>query len=64
MLPKKENASQLSFYSTFEEQLNRRHPLFILADKINWLSFEENFSKYYREGFGRPAKPIRYWFPC
>lgn len=59
MLPKKENASQLSFYSTFEEQLNHRHPLFILADKINWSVFEESFAKHYREGFGRPAKPIR-----
>jgi IS5 family transposase len=59
MLPKKENSSQLSFYSTFEEQLNHRHPLFILAGKINWTVFEENFAKHYREGFGRPAKPIR-----
>lgn len=59
MLPKKENAAQLSFYSTFEEQLNRRHPLFILAGKINWPVFEDSFSKHYCEGFGRPAKPIR-----
>ena len=59
MLPKKENTAQLSFYSTFEEQLNRRHPLFILAGKINWSVFEESFAKHYREGFGRPAKPIR-----
>ncbi len=59
MLPKKENTAQLSFYSTFEEQLNHRHPLFILAGKINWRVFEESLSKHYREGFGRPAKPIR-----
>lgn len=59
MLPKKENVAQLSFYSTFEEQLNHRHPLFILAGKIGWSVFEESFSKHYCEGFGRPAKPIR-----
>lgn len=59
MLPRKENTSQLSFYSTFEEQLNHRHPLFILAGKINWPVFEESFAKHYRAGFGRPAKPIR-----
>jgi hypothetical protein len=34
MLHKKENVAQLSFYSTFEEQLNHRHPLFILAAKL------------------------------
>ncbi len=59
MLPNKENTAQLSFYSTFEEQLNRRHPLLILAGKINWHLFEESFDKHYKEGFGRPAKPIR-----
>lgn len=59
MLSKPENSSQLSFYSTFEEQLNHRHPLFILANKIDWSLFEREFSKHYKEGFGRPAKPIR-----
>lgn len=59
MLSKKGKAtSQLGFYSTFEEQLSHQHPLYILANKIDWKVFEEAFSKHYSEE-GRPAKPIR-----
>jgi len=58
MLSKKLNTPQLGFYSTFEEQLSRRHPLYILANTINWNIFEEAFSELYSQE-GRPAKPIR-----
>lgn len=58
MLSRQENTSQLSFYSTFEEQLSHKHPLYILANKIKWEDFEKAFSKLYSEE-GRPAKPIR-----
>lgn len=59
MLPKKgKNTSQLGFYSTFEEQLSHQHPLYILANKIDWKMFEEAFKKHYSDE-GRPAKPIR-----
>jgi IS5 family transposase len=49
----------MGFYSTFEEQLNRKHPLYILANKINWQQFEEAFKDLYCPDNGRPAKPIR-----
>lgn len=58
MLSKQASLSQLSFYSTFEEQLSHRHPLYILANQIEWTIFEEAFAKLYSEE-GRPAKPIR-----
>lgn len=58
MLPTQVSHSQLSFYSTFEEQLSHRHPLYILANQIQWDIFEQAFSKLYSEE-GRPAKPIR-----
>lgn len=58
MLSKKRDIAQLGFYSTFEEQLSHQHPLYILANKINWEIFEEAFSKLYSDE-GRPAKPIR-----
>ena len=58
MLSKQPNTSQLSFFSTFEEQLSHKHPLYILANTINWEIFEKAFSKLYSEE-GRPAKPIR-----
>ena len=58
MAPKQVSQSQLSFYSTFEEQLSHRHPLYILANQIKWNIFEEAFTPLYSEE-GRPGKPIR-----
>lgn len=58
MLSKPASVSQLSFYNTFEEQLSHRHPLYILANQIQWGIFEQAFAKLYSEE-GRPAKPIR-----
>jgi IS5 family transposase len=49
----------MGFYSTFEEQLDHRHPLYILANKINWKEFEAAFAKHYSQKMGAPAKPIR-----
>ncbi|MBK7884582.1 MAG: hypothetical protein IPJ81_12960 [Chitinophagaceae bacterium] len=34
---------KLVFYSSFEEQLNHSHPLYILANRIDWNVFEEAF---------------------
>lgn len=59
MLSKPANIFQMSFYSTFEEQLSRRHPLYILANRINWQQFGEAFKDLYCLDNGRPAKPIR-----
>src|SRR3989337_3373034 len=59
MQNKSKNPGQLGFYSTFEEQLNHQHPLYILANKINWSCFEESFRTLYSDDMGRPAKPIR-----
>jgi len=59
MLNKKQSEQQLSFYSTLEEQLNHQHPLYILSNQIDWLFFENTFSKHYSADMGAPAKPIR-----
>jgi IS5 family transposase len=58
MLAKKQSTAQLGFYCTFEEQLSHQHPLYILANKIQWDIFEKAFVDLYSEE-GRPAKPIR-----
>jgi IS5 family transposase len=58
MLNKEKTKNQLGFYSTFEEQLSHKHPLYILANEVNWELFENEFSKLYSTE-GRPAKPIR-----
>lgn len=49
----------MGFYSPFEEQLSHQHPLYILANKINWQQFEDAFAKHYSQTMGAPAKPIR-----
>jgi transposase, IS5 family len=59
MLSKTTNSGQMGFYSTFEEQLSRKHPLYILAHQVNWLGFDEAFKDLYCPDNGRPAKPIR-----
>ncbi len=58
MLAKRQSDTQLSFYSTFEEQLSHRHPLYTLANKIDWNIFEVAFARLYSKE-GRPGKPIR-----
>jgi IS5 family transposase len=59
MLPEKKNKQQLGFYSTFEEQLDHTHPLYILANTVDWLKFDNAFAKHYSATMGAPAKPIR-----
>lgn len=54
----KNSISLPSMYSTLADMLNPRHPLYQLANKINWQLFEDSFSKFYSEK-GRPGKPIR-----
>ena len=59
MLSKPKNTSQLGFFIRFEDQLNQAHPLFQLANVIQWQVFEDSFSKHYSATMGAPAKPIR-----
>jgi len=42
-----------------DQILNRRHPLFRLADSIDWTIFEKEFGPLYVEKMGRPGLPIR-----
>jgi IS5 family transposase len=60
MLNQPKNTTQLSFLQPgLKEQLSNKHPLYILAEHVNWQLFEDSFKKHYKENFGRPAKPIR-----
>lgn len=59
MLSKPINNAQLNFLQPgLYEQLSGKHPLYILAGKINWPLFEKAFAGHYSTE-GRPAKPIR-----
>lgn len=48
-----------SFFSNLSDMLNQSHPLYKLADKIDWVKFDASFSPLYCPNNGRPAKPIR-----
>ena len=57
MLTKASHTSYL--FSDLADMLNQKHPLYILANKIDWQKFEDAFSPLYCKNNGRPAKPIR-----
>jgi IS5 family transposase len=48
MIPKPNNRSQTSLFSSFEDILYTKHPLYILANKVDWSIFEETFSPFYQ----------------
>lgn len=59
MLAKKKITNQSSFFFTLEDTLSQKHPLYILANRVDWQLFETEFSTLYCQDNGRPAKPIR-----
>lgn len=50
---------QPSLFSSLTDLLNQKHPLYLLANKIDWHRFDEAFTPLYSAKNGRPAKPIR-----
>lgn len=46
------------FKQPLEEQLNKKHPLFILTNKMDWQQINEHFGKLYSNN-GRPGIPTR-----
>lgn len=59
MLSTKKYTPQIGLFNALADQLDQKHPLYLLADKINWSLFEDSFKKHYSEKMGKPAKPIR-----
>jgi transposase, IS5 family len=59
MLSKKKLSHQLEMFNTFDDLLNQNHPLYKLANKVNWQKLDDELSVYYCPDNGRPAKPIR-----
>lgn len=55
----KKPSPQLGMFTGLGDQLNQKHPLFILAHKINWSVFDDAFKVHYSEKMGKPSKPIR-----
>jgi IS5 family transposase len=59
MLSKRKLAHQAEIFNGLGDQLNQKHGLYILSDKINWSMFDKEFEQLYCSDNGRPAKPIR-----
>lgn len=59
MAPKGKDQNQGSLFFSLRDTLNPKHPLFILANQIQWDIFEKAFKGLYCADNGRPAKPIR-----
>ena len=47
------------FRSQLDQILNRKHPLFQLADQIDWSFFDQEFGPLFVENVGRPGLPTR-----
>ena len=62
MQPKNLSAQEAQgdlFRSRLDQILNRKHPLFMLAKKIDWQFFDKEFGQLFVENFGRPGLPTR-----
>jgi transposase, IS5 family len=59
MLTPSKTTSQIGLFNALADQLDQKHPLYLLAGHINWPLFEQSFKKHYSEKMGKPAKPIR-----
>ena len=59
MAQKGKDQSQGSLFFSSRDTLNPKHPLFLLANQIQWDTFEKAFRGLYCADNGRPAKPIR-----
>lgn len=60
MQPKRSVSDQGDlFRSRLDQFLNRQHPLFKLANTIDWSVFDKEFGSLYVENVGRPGLPIR-----
>ena len=53
------NPQESLFQARLDQQLNQKHPLFQLAQKIDWGFFEREFGPFYSEEMGRPGAPTR-----
>lgn len=59
MKPKKQHETPDLFRSQLEQILNPSHPIYVLANQIDWSVFDEEFGKTYDEKNGRPGCPTR-----
>ncbi len=49
MLSIKKHSPQLGMYHGLADHLDQKHPLYQLANKINWPFFDDPFKEHYSE---------------
>jgi IS5 family transposase len=54
-----EESHEELFRSSLEQILDRRHPLYVMANKIDWTRFDKSFGSLFAQKQGRPALPTR-----
>lgn len=59
MYKSRSTSRQASLFWDLETMLDPRHPLFKLANMVNWQCLEEAFAPLFCADNGRPPKPIR-----
>ena len=59
MMPKMTDIHPDLFRYQLSSIINLEHPLYRLADKINWVRLEANIDQVYGSGCGQPALPSR-----
>jgi IS5 family transposase len=47
------------FRSSLEQILNKKHPLYVLANKIDWGSSDKSYGVLFVQNQGRPGLPTR-----
>ena len=62
MQPKNLSAQEVQgdlFRSRLDQILSRKHPLFLLANQIDWHFFDKEFGQLFVESFGCSGLPTR-----
>ena len=59
MLKVTKPTTQLAIFGGLGVSLDQKHPLYLLANSINWAFFDDSFKGHYSQKMGAPAKPIR-----
>ena len=59
MTPQKTNNQPQLFRNSLEAMLNDRHPLYKLANSIDWQRMEKELSPCYSSDMGRPGNATR-----
>ena len=59
MLKVTKHTPQLNIFGSLADTLDQKHPLYLLANAVNWSFFDDSFKEHYSEKMGAPSKPIR-----